>query len=94
MNQNVDRMICNLTPAINKKCEELQTVRKEQFQSRLFILLCALIVTLPALLVFGGISLAALIAPVLFMSLSIVILLPALLCGKTAEQGETIYEQA
>ena len=44
MNSNVDRMISSLTPAIEEKCEELQTARKERLQSRLFVLLCAMVV--------------------------------------------------
>ena len=54
MNSNVDRMISNLTPAIEQKCAELQTARKERLQSRLFVLLCAMVVLIPALLFFCG----------------------------------------
>ena len=50
MNSNVDRMISNLTPAIEQKCAELQTARKERLQSRLFVLLCAMAVLIPALI--------------------------------------------
>ena len=92
MNSNVDRMISNLTPAIEEKCEELQTARKERLQSRLFVLLCALVVLIPALLVFAGVSLTVLIAPLAFMALS-VLLLPVLLSGKAGNKGGGIYEQ-
>ncbi len=94
MKSNVDRMIGDLTPAIEQKCEELQTARKEQLQSRIFVLLCAMVVLIPALLVFAGVSLTMLIAPMAFMSLSIILLLPVLLSGKTANQGGIGYEQA
>jgi uncharacterized RDD family membrane protein YckC len=94
MNSNVDRMINNLTPAIEQKCEELQTERKERLGSRIFVLLCAMVVLIPALLVFAGVSLTILIAPLAFMSLSVLLLLPILLSGKTANQGGTVYEQA
>ena len=92
MNSNVDRMISNLTPAIEEKCEELQTARKERLQSRLFVLLCAMVVLIPALLVFAGVSLTVLIAPLAFMALS-VLLLPVLLSGKAENKGGGIYEQ-
>lgn len=93
MNSNVDRMISNLTPAIEEKCEELQTARKERLQSRLFVLLCAMVVLIPALLVFAGVSLTVLIAPLAFMALSVLLLLPVLLSGKAGNKGGGIYEQ-
>ena len=94
MNSNADRMIQNLTPAIEQKCEELRTARKERLQSRLFILLCAMVVLIPALLVFAGVSLTILIAPLAFMALSVLLLLPVLLSGKAGNQGGIVYEQA
>lgn len=93
MNSNVDRMISSLTPAIEEKCEELQTARKERLQSRLFVLLCAMVVLIPALLVFAGVSLTVLIAPLAFMALSVLLLLPVLLSGKAENKGGGIYEQ-
>lgn len=93
MNSNVDRMISNLTPAIEQKCAELQTARKERLQSRLFVLLCAMVVLIPALLFFAGVSLTVLIAPLAFMALSVLLLLPVLLSGKAENKGGGIYEQ-
>lgn len=93
MKSNVDRMIDNLTPAIEQKCEQLQKARKEQLQSRLFVLLCAMVVLIPALLVFAGVSLTVLIVPPVLMSLSVILLLPVLLNGKVPEQGGNVYEQ-
>ena len=93
MNSNVDRMISNLTPAIEQKCAELQTARKERLQSRLFVLLCAMVVLIPALLVFAGVSLTVLIAPLAFMALSVLLMLPVLLSGKAGNKGGGIYEQ-
>ena len=92
MNSNVDCMLNNLTPAIEQKCEELQTARKERLQSRLFVLLCAMVVIIPALLVFAGVSLTILIAPLAFMALCVLLLLPVLLSGKAGNQGGTVYE--
>lgn len=81
------------TPAIEQKCAELQTARKERLQSRLFVLLCAMVVLIPALLVFAGVSLTVLIAPLAFMALSVLLLLPVLLSGKAGNKGGGIYEQ-
>lgn len=94
MISDVDRMLENLAPDIERKCEELQAVRKERLQTRVFALLCAMVMIVPALLVFAGVSLTVLIAPLAFMSLSVILLLPVLLSGKTADQGGIIYEQA
>ncbi len=93
MNTNIDRMLHNLTPAIEQKCEELQAARKERLQSHLFILFCAMVLLIPALLVFAGVSLTILIAPLVFMALSLLLLLPVLLSGKGGNQGGIVYEQ-
>ena len=94
MISDVDRMLENLAPDIERKCEELQAVRKERLQTRVFALLCAMVMIVPALLVFAGVSLTVLIAPLVFMSLSVILLLPVLLSGKAGNQGGMIYEQA
>lgn len=94
MKSNVDRMIESLTPEIEQKCAELRAARKERLHARIFVLLCAMVVLIPALLVFAGVSLTLLIAPLCFMSLSVILLLPVLLSGKTANQGGIVYEQA
>ena len=94
MKSNVDRMIEDLTPAIEQKCVELRAVRKERLQSRVFVILCVMVVLIPALLVFAGVSLTVLIAPPLFMSLCVLLLLPVLLSGKTEDRGGNVYEQA
>ena len=93
MTSNVDRMLVNLAPDIDQKCEEIRAARKERLQSRAFVLLCIMVAVIPALLVFAGISLTVLIAPLVFMSLSVILLLPVLLSGKAADQGGMVYEQ-
>ena len=92
MNSNVDRVIESLEPAIAQKCDELRIARKEQMQSRAFVLLCAMVLLIPALLVFAGVSLTALIVPLAFMALSALLLLPVLLSGKSRNQGGIVYE--
>ncbi len=93
MNQKVDELICELTPAINEKCDELIKKRKAVIQLRLFIALCILTVTVPTSLVFAGISLTLIIVPVVFMSLCVLLLLPVLLSNHEKEQGGNLYEQ-
>lgn len=92
MNQNAERLIKNLSPDIDRKCAELKAARRERLLSGIFVLLCAMVVILPALLVFFGVSLTALIAPLVFMSLSIILLLPVLLSGGASNHGGTAYE--
>ena len=94
MTTNVDHMMEQLAPAIDQKCQELQAARKERLESRIFVLLCGMVALIPALLVFAGVSLTVLIAPLVFMSLSVILLLPVLLTGKAANQGGLHYEQA
>lgn len=94
MKSDVELMIDKLSPAIEQKCGELRAARKEKLLSRVFILLCAMAVLIPTLLVFAGISLVMLIAPIAFMSLSIILLLPVLLSGKAVNRGGIFYEQA
>ena len=94
MKSNVDDIMEQLAPAIDQKCEELNLARKEGLQTRIFALLCAMVVVIPALLVFAGVSLTILIAPMVFMSLSVILLLPVLLTGKGENQGGLHYEQA
>lgn len=86
MRSNSEDCIRQLAPAITQKCDELSASRRERLQGRLFLLLCALVVTVPALLVLAGISLTLLLVPIGFMCLSTLLLLPALL-HKTEYQG-------
>ena len=94
MTTNVDHMMEQLAPAIDQKCQELQAARKERLESRIFVLLCGMVALIPALLVFAGVSLTMPIAPLAFMSLSVILLLPVLISGRAANQGGTVYEQA
>lgn len=94
MKQNADKLIQNLIPEIDKKCDELKAIRREKIQSRLFVILCVIIIVVPALLIFLGVSLTVLIAPILFMSLCVVMLLPIMLNGEISQRGGNSYEQA
>lgn len=89
MNDNVEKAIYNLTPAIENKCNEIKAQRKEKLKSRIFVILCVLTVIIPTLLVFAGISLTMFILPIIITSLSVVMLLPILINN----EGEKNYEQ-
>ena len=94
MTSDVNRMLENLAPDIDRKCAEIRAARKERLQTRVFALLCVMVAVIPALLVFAGVSLTVLIAPLIFMSLSVILLLPVLLSGKTSNLGGMVYERA
>lgn len=94
MKSNADRMIENLAPQIDRKCAELRAARRERMQARMFALLCIAVLLIPALLVLAGVSLTLLIAPLAFMSLSAILLLPVLLSDRTANRGGAAYERA
>lgn len=90
---NAERLIAELGPEIDRRCEELRAARRERLRTRLFVLLCAAVLLIPSLLVICGASLAALLVPIAFMSLSVVLLLPTLLSGRAAEQGDVVYDK-
>ncbi len=74
-----EKIIQNLTPSIDKKCAEIKASRKDKVLTRLFVLLCVAMIIVPVIFVIFGISLAIFIAPVLFMCISVVVLLPAII---------------
>ncbi len=92
MNSKVDKLIENLSPAIEEKCEELKKRRKEKAENILFAVLCAAVVLVPALLVFLGVSITLLIVIPAFMSVSVILLLPVLLSEQNKTKGGKIYE--
>ena len=100
MKTNVECMLDNLAPEIDLKCNELRAAKKERLKNRLFVILCAMVLLIPALLVLFGVSLTMLIAPLAFMSLSMLLLLPVLLSGRLSDESDRInqkgafYEQA
>lgn len=91
MKSNADRLLDDLAPAIAQKCGELRAARRERLLSRGFVLLCVMVALIPALLVFAGVSLTLLIAPLAFLSLSVVLLLPVLLSGRSANPGGELF---
>lgn len=74
-----EKVIQNLTPSIDKKCAEIKAQRKDKIQTRLFALMCVFAVIIPVVFVIFGISLAIFVAPILFMSICVIVLLPAII---------------
>ncbi len=91
MKQNADTLITALAPEIDRKCEEIRTARRERKGAVLFTILCAMTVLIPTLLVLSGVSAAALIAPIVFMSICVILLLPILLSGRGSDVGGGAY---
>lgn len=87
MNSNADRMLENLAPDIDKKCAEIKAARAERLHTRAFALVCVMVAVIPALLIFAGVSLTVLIAPPVFMSLCVILLLPVLLSDRTENEA-------
>lgn len=79
MDKQADRLLSALDNEIEKKCYEIKQKRKEQMWTKLFVLLCIAFITIPAVLVFIGVSLAAFIIPILFISLSFLFFSPLLI---------------
>lgn len=93
-----DRMLAVLSPVIEEKCAELQRKRQERLWNRLFLTVCLLVVTVPAVLVFTGVSFMVLLVPAAVFSLALLLLVPVLLNThggteeKTERKGVRIYE--
>ncbi len=74
-----EKLIQNLTPSIDKKCAEIKSERKDRILTRLFVLLCVAMIIVPVIFVIFGISLAIFVAPILFMCICVIVLLPAII---------------
>lgn len=77
MNKNLEKLLCNLEPEINKKCFEIKEKKREKMMQRLFILASILLLIIPSLLIIIGISiLSMLIGIVSFTQITLVVMLP------------------
>ena len=85
--EKVDALIKSLEPEIDLKCAEIRQKKNERFLTKLFIIISAMFLVIPAVLVFFGISLIAIFAPVLFVSAVFLAAMPILV-----RKGEEAYE--
>ena len=77
MDKNLEKLLCNLEPEINKKCFEIKEKKREKTMQKLFILVSILLLTIPSLLIIVGISIfSMLIGIVCFMLIALVVMLP------------------
>ncbi len=77
MNKNLEKLLCNLEPEINKKCFEIKEKKREKMMQRLFILASIQLLIIPSLLIIIGISiLSMLIGIVSFTQITLVVMLP------------------
>lgn len=89
-----EKVIESLTPSIDKKCREIKAQRKDKILTRLFVLLCIAMIIIPVLFVVFGISLAIFIAPVLFMCVCVVVLLPVIINVNGGRKYESTAKNA
>ena len=80
MDRDVENLLDVLEPAIDKKCMEIKTKRKEKTQQRIFVIASIMLLIIPSLLIFLGvnviyflISAAIVISVVIFTTLPFVI---------------------
>lgn len=77
MDKNLEKLLCNLEPEINKKCFEIQEKKREKRIQRVFILVSILLLTIPSFLIMLGISMFSMfIGIVCFILIALVVMLP------------------
>lgn len=86
--EKVEVLIRVLEPEINKKCAEIRRKKSERLLTGVFISVAALLLVVPAMLVFFGISFFAIIVPSVFVSAVLLVASPILM-----SKGAETYEQ-
>lgn len=90
MNHDAEKMIAALSPAIDRKCTEIKTARKELLYLRLFVLLCVMAVVVPTAFVLFGISLISLLIPAVLTAAAVLGLSPILISQQGGRNREQI----
>ena len=65
--EKADVLIRALTPEIEAKCAEIRQRKSERLLTRIFIAAAVLMLIVPALLIFRGISLFTVFIPIIFI---------------------------
>lgn len=80
MDRDVENLLGVLEPAIDEKCMEIKTKRKEKTQQRIFVIASIMLLIIPSLLIFLGVNViyfpiiaAIVISAVIFTTLPFVI---------------------
>lgn len=85
--EKVDILIQALSPEIEVKCVEIHQKKSEQLLTRVFAAMAVLMLILPVLLIFLGISFAAIMLPILLVGAVCLIASPILF-----SKGDKCYE--
>lgn len=86
MDKNAEKLIAQLSPEIDEKCDELKTLKKEKKLTKIFVFLCIMAVILPTVFVFAGIALTIIFIPIIFIAVVFLLLSPVIINQKN--QGE------
>lgn len=91
MNKDLDKLLNNLSPVIEKKCIEINNKKEKRRQSILMIILCLCFITVPSILLLLNINIIYFIIVILIISLlNLFIKLPDIL---KKDLEVTHYEQ-
>lgn len=85
--EKVDVLIRTLEPEIDRKCAQIKQRKSERLLTGIFIALAIILLLLPAILIFFGVSLFTIFIPIVFVSAVFLITLPVL-----ASKGVEVYE--
>lgn len=86
--EKVDILIRSLEPEIDMKCAELRKKKSERVLTRVFIAVAVLMLIIPALLIFFGISPLMIFIPIVFVGVVFLTASPVLM-----SKGAECYEQ-
>lgn len=77
MDKNLEKLLCNLEPEIDRKCFEIKEKKREKMMQKAFILASILLLIIPSLLIILGINIfSMLLGIVSFIAITLIIMLP------------------
>lgn len=87
--EKADILIRALEPEIDMKCTEIKQKKNEKFMTAIFVSIAAVMLVLPAILIFFGVSPYTVFIPVLFAGAAFAAASPILI-SKGAERYEQV----
>lgn len=87
--EKVDILIRSLEPEIDMKCADIRQKKSEKFLTGLFITIALIMLVVPAVLIFLGISLLTVFIPFIFVS-AVFLAASPILMSKGADNCEQI----
>ena len=88
--EKVDVLIKALEPEIDKKCIQIKQKKNDRLLTVIFMVISAVLLFVPAALVFFGIRLYTVFIPIVFAA-AVLLLASPVLVSKGAESYEQIY---